>query len=224
MRRSFYDRNGNIIDYYKIFNIPFDADESQIKASFYRLVKLYHPDLSKNITDLSLDKLNIVMNGYRTLLDPETRSSYTNELFKKNHRGKDGQKIIPNSRIKYSISLAEMVRKKSKNQEIKTKEILSSFDEDIEIFITMDEQKNGARAYIELPARMQCPLCNGDNPDCYICLGLGRIHTSSSIEVSIPAGVGSNTLIEADLRKIKPDRLSSFRAKKIRIRISVQSN
>jgi len=35
------------INYYKLFNIPVNFTEQQLKASYLELVKKYHPDLSQ---------------------------------------------------------------------------------------------------------------------------------------------------------------------------------
>ena len=83
------------------------------------------------------------------------------------------------------------------------------------------ESKKGAAAYIELPARMHCPVCAGQNHACHVCNGIGRINTTSQLEVKIPPGIEDGTIIDVDLIKIKPDRFTSFRAGSIRIKITI---
>lgn len=39
--------NVNKKDYYKLLEINRDANESEIKAGFYKMAKRYHPDLNK---------------------------------------------------------------------------------------------------------------------------------------------------------------------------------
>jgi len=87
-----------------------------------------------------------------------------------------------------------------------------------------DEALAGAVAYVELPARMLCPLCAGRNPECHVCAGVGRIHTSSQLEVRIPPHVDDTTYIDVDLMKIKPDSFTTFRGKSLKIKISVMED
>jgi hypothetical protein len=89
------------------------------------------------------------------------------------------------------------------------------------VFITPVEATRGAVAYIALPARMQCPLCSGSNPHCHVCKGIGRIPTTSQLELTIPPKLQDGTLIDVELIKMKPDTLTTFRARSIRIKITI---
>lgn len=221
MESPFYDKSGNIIDYYTIFNIPYDAAAETIKSAFRRLIKHYHPDLTSTISDHLVDKIDLIIRGYRILMDEGSRRDYDRALFRNRDPKSDSHLMISKKRIKYSVSLADMLKARMHPKQMKRKDILYNFGQDIEIFITPVEAKKGAVANIELPAKMICPLCGGGHSNCYLCNGMGRIPTSSQLEVRIPPHVDDSTIIDIDLLQVKPDGFTSFTIKNLRIKITV---
>jgi DnaJ-class molecular chaperone len=129
--------------------------------------------------------------------------------------------MISRRRIKYSASLADMLKARLRPGMMKHRDILHNLGQDIEIFITPIEARLGAVAYIELPARMYCPLCSGSDAACYLCNGIGRISTSSQLEVRSPPHVDDSTTIDIDLMGMRPDRGTSFTMKSLRIKITI---
>ena len=97
---------------------------------------------------------------------------------------------------------------------------MRAFGQDIEIFITPKESLKGAIAYIELPSRMTCYVCYGEDRFCNVCNGVGRIPTASHIEVKIHPNTKTGSCIDIDLMKTRPDRLTTFTMKNIRIKIT----
>ncbi len=221
MEKTYYDRNGNIIDYYTIFGIPHDADDEAVKSAFRRLIKQFHPDLSPGSSEHLVEKIDIIIRGYRILLDEDIRRDYDRELFQHGSARPAGRQMISRKRIKYSASLADMLKARLRPGMMKHRDILYNLGQDIEIFITQLEAKLGAIAYIELPARMYCPLCSGNDAACYLCNGIGRISTSSQLEVRIPPHVDDSTTIDIDLMGMKPDHGTSFTMKTLRIKITI---
>ncbi len=62
-------------DYYKILEIEKDASEEEIKLTYRRLAKKYHPDLNK--TDpKAKEKFITLHEAYETLMDPVKRKIY----------------------------------------------------------------------------------------------------------------------------------------------------
>lgn len=59
-------------DYYKILEVSSSASEEEIKKSYRNLCKKYHPDLSKESSDIFLE----IQEAYETLSDPEKRKAY----------------------------------------------------------------------------------------------------------------------------------------------------
>lgn len=69
-------------DYYQILNVPRNAKLKDIKKSYYRLSKKYHPDLfNKNLPD-SDSKFLQVSQAYEVLKDKEKRKTYDEYLEK----------------------------------------------------------------------------------------------------------------------------------------------
>jgi hypothetical protein len=232
MNSAYYDKQGNLIDYYTLFNVSYGAAERDIKSAFRALIKRYHPDTAVYSGDDATEKIDLIIRGYRILADRDSRTEYDRILL---HRSlarqapvaapppvaKASYPVVPAKRIRYSALLSEMLKSRFLPRRISRKDILYNFGQEIEIIITNAESKRGALAYVMLPSRMHCPYCAGRNSQCHVCRGLGRIATTSQLEVAIAPGVESGTLIDVDLKKMKPDRLTHFRARSVRIRISV---
>jgi DnaJ-class molecular chaperone len=225
MLESCYDKNGRIIDFYTIFNVPGDAGTEEIKTSFRSLIKRYHPDTSTVVPDHLNEKFNLIIRGYRILIDEDMRMEYDRLLFTGGKRDLRGSVIIPRKRIRYSATLGEMLKARLLPKGMKRKDILHNFGQDIEIVVTPFEARRGAVAYVELPARMICPLCRGSHSKeyakCHVCKGVGRIHTTSQLEVRIPPYVDDSTYIDVDLLRAKPDKLTGFTLRSLRIKITV---
>jgi curved DNA-binding protein len=62
-------------DYYKILGVSRDADEKEIKKSFRRLAREYHPDMNKGYKSAE-EKFKEVNEAYEVLSDKEKRSRY----------------------------------------------------------------------------------------------------------------------------------------------------
>jgi curved DNA-binding protein CbpA len=60
-------------DYYKILEVPASATQVEIKRSYRRLVRKYHPDLNQQGRDNHIKLLN---EAYATLRDPVKRAGY----------------------------------------------------------------------------------------------------------------------------------------------------
>lgn len=63
------------MDYYKILNVPQQADESQIKQAYRKLAKRYHPDLNPDNPEAEA-KFKDIVEAYETLGDPAKRRKY----------------------------------------------------------------------------------------------------------------------------------------------------
>jgi molecular chaperone DnaJ len=62
-------------DYYNILGVDKNASESEIKKSYRKLSKEYHPDLNPNNKE-SEEKFKDIAEAYSVLSDPEKRSNY----------------------------------------------------------------------------------------------------------------------------------------------------
>lgn len=221
MRNQYCDEKGNIIDFYEILNIPYKAEKELIRSAFCNLIKIYHPDISGKDTDVDKKKVDLIIKGYKVLIDDKLRHDYTKKLLSSHRYDSSGYLFLPKNRIKYSVSLRDLVNTRLLSKKISRNERIRKFGQDVEIFITPKESENGAVAYIELPSRMSCHICYGEDNYCNVCNGVGRIPSVSHIEVRIHPNTENGSFLDIDLMKIKPDRFTSFRMKNLRIKITV---
>ena len=63
----------SIPDYYAVLEIPSTATQSEIKRSYRRLARQYHPDLHQQALDKHIKLLN---EAYEVLRDPHKRLLY----------------------------------------------------------------------------------------------------------------------------------------------------
>jgi curved DNA-binding protein CbpA len=61
------------MDFYQILEIPLSANEHEIRKSFLKLAKRYHPDVYKGVNKEHFKK---VLEGYNILKNPTKRSDY----------------------------------------------------------------------------------------------------------------------------------------------------
>ncbi len=65
------------INYYMIFGVKPDADQSEIKRSYRKLAMQFHPDMSTG----DADYFRLVTEAYSILSDPYKRAVYNIDLF-----------------------------------------------------------------------------------------------------------------------------------------------
>lgn len=61
-------------DYFKILGVDRNCSNDKIKQSYYRLSKVYHPDI--NQTDLAVKKFHEISEAYEILTTPSLRLQY----------------------------------------------------------------------------------------------------------------------------------------------------
>lgn len=62
-------------DYYEILGVPRTANDEQIRKSFRKLARQYHPDVAKNKASAE-EKFKEINEAYEVLSDPEKRKKY----------------------------------------------------------------------------------------------------------------------------------------------------
>lgn len=221
MNKPYCDERGNLIDFYEILNVPYKAEKELIRSAFCNLIKIYHPDVSGTDSEEDRKKVDLIIKGYKLLTDDDLRQDYTRTLLSKNRFSYEGFIYLPNNRVKYSISLKDLVTTRLLSKKVRRKERLNKFGQDVEIFVTPKEAETGAVAFVELPSRMTCCVCYGVDRYCHVCNGVGRIPTVSHIEVKIYPGTLNGTVIDFDLLKLRPDRFTYFTIQNLRIKITV---
>jgi len=209
---------------YDILGVTPDVSSEQIKKSFRKLSKKYHPDVS---SEKSVDYVKII-EAYKILIDEKKRKEYNlkngivdtfqSESLKNN---RNGIFIIPNSRIEYSLSLENLLKNKIKiATNFKHKDYQFFIGQDIVIYIKPMELKSGAAAILEFPARMVCPACLGRKRDCYRCHGTHYIKTVEKIFFHIPRNVKNGDILEINPRDYTKNAIH-IRSHTIKIRINI---
>lgn len=78
MKRTFtITLKGKKQTYYQILDLPQNANQKKIKAQFYRLSKIYHPDVYKGA---ELEKYGNIIKAYSFLKDANKRAKYDREI------------------------------------------------------------------------------------------------------------------------------------------------
>jgi DnaJ-class molecular chaperone len=67
-------------DYYTILGITKTASDSEIKAAFRKLAKIYHPDKNPNNPNAS-SVFQQILKAYNTLINPHARRRYDDSYF-----------------------------------------------------------------------------------------------------------------------------------------------
>jgi molecular chaperone DnaJ len=63
-------------DYYEMLGVPRDASVDDIRSSYRRLAKQYHPDVTKEDSAHAEERFKEISEAYEVLLDPEKRKLY----------------------------------------------------------------------------------------------------------------------------------------------------
>lgn len=63
------------IDFYKVLELNYNATEIEIKNSYRRLAKKYHPDKNLNNENTS-EKFRLIADAYETLIDKNKKIKY----------------------------------------------------------------------------------------------------------------------------------------------------
>ncbi len=71
-----------MIDYYEVLGVGKDAKPEQIKRSYRKLVKMYHPDRNKGRDKWAEDQFRRITEAYDTLRNAEDRARYDRQLAK----------------------------------------------------------------------------------------------------------------------------------------------
>ncbi|MBS1257812.1 MAG: Chaperone protein DnaJ [Candidatus Scalindua arabica] len=69
-----------MINYYQVLQVQEGSDRAEIRNSFRKLAKKYHPDKTKANGISSEDKIKLLIKAYKTLSDTEKRIHYDTQL------------------------------------------------------------------------------------------------------------------------------------------------
>ena len=207
-------------NYYTILGLPEDATAEDIRDAYRSLAKKYHPDHYSGNRQMFLD----IQEAYTILSALSKRRAYNKQFIEK-----QTDSYLKHNRcdlhIKPEFIFAEKkpidIGNISLTQSLQT--FSPSFDEiydwfwenfenlnqpksktiqnlTIEVPITREQARFGGRARVLVPAKINCPICNGLGGigpfGCARCGGEGVIIDEYPIEVSFPSGlVGDHTVL-----------------------------
>lgn len=92
------------MSYYDVLEVDISASEKEIKKSYKKLVKKYHPDVYKGTHDFAEQKIKEINEAYEVLSNKDLREKYDNELFPSDY---DNLENIINNFSKNSTSYNE---------------------------------------------------------------------------------------------------------------------
>jgi len=99
-----------LINYYQVLHVQEGSDRDEIKNSFRKLVKKYHPDKNKTNGISSDDKIKLLIKAYKTLTDSEKRVNYDNLLQNENIRDFYYNERVEVEREKYKYDLKSQAK------------------------------------------------------------------------------------------------------------------
>ncbi len=206
---------------YELLEVTPSSSKNEIRKAFCSKVKMLHPDTTGSSSERFTLELQKIIEAYRILMDDTQRARYDATFFKQ--AAKPLKYYIPQKRVRYSISLKDLLKNQFLPKKMRRKDIIHKFDHDIEIVCTQQEIYKRAIALVQLPSRILCPLCNGQHRDCYLCNGLGRIASPSTFEIELPGDLTKTTIITVDLSNYRPDTFTNLTVKFLRIKITIIS-
>lgn len=169
-------------DYYEILGVSKTATDDEIKRSFRKLAKQYHPDINKE--EGAEEKFKEIGEAYSVLSDPEKRRQYDqfgHAAFEQGGAGGFGG-FQGFDDIDLSSIFGDLFggfsgfggsRSNRQNRPVKGKDSL------IRMNLTFDEAVFGCEKSLNLDLDEKCEECNGkggfDESTCSTCGGRGRV-------------------------------------------------
>lgn len=212
-------------DLYKILNVKFDASEDEIKSAYRKLVRVYHPDVSKNPDNSS--KFKEIQEAYEILINEESRKKYDilrgfyREKIKKEFESeqktasknkydsfvKEARKKTAKATINepFAKSINEALDnlfygKKLNNKSVKQEPPTDGDDINVELTISCFEAINGTNKKVNILHTEPCTNCSGrkfiNGAICPKCSGTGESSLHKKINVRIPAGVKTGSKVK----------------------------
>ncbi len=99
-----------MINYYQVLHVQEGSDCDEIRNSFRKLVKKYHPDKRQTNGISSEDKIKLLIKAYKTLTDAEKRVHYDNQLQNENIRDFYYEERVETERERYKYDLKSQVK------------------------------------------------------------------------------------------------------------------
>lgn len=204
-------------DYYEILGLKRDASEKEIRDTYRRLARKYHPDINPGDKKAE-EKFKEINEAYEVLRDPEKKAKYdrlgTNWQAGADFRPPPGWEGV-HVRMDDFRDFAGLrggdfsdffsslfgqrpgggFSQKTPHRGRKTR----GEDVDADLKITLEEAYRGGRRSITIQKRERCSDCEGkgvvNRSSCSTCSGMGTILKPRRLDIKIPAGVKDGSRI-----------------------------
>src|SRR5215217_1969916 len=204
-------------DYYQVLGIPRTASADDIKKSYRRLARQFHPDLHSGGKKAEMEKKFKELNeAHEVLSDPDKRKKYDQygaeweqaEAYEKARqqagaRGFGGEFSGGGtggsfSGDNYSDVFENLFGGRGRGGSTRGFAVQGE-DLETEAALPIREVMTGVTKRLNLREPVTCPTCQGSRQvkgrPCPSCLGSGSVLESKTIEVRIPAGVQDGTRV-----------------------------
>ena len=206
-------------DYYEVLGVPRGASEDDIRKSFRKLARQYHPDVAKD-KKVAEEKFKEINEAYEVLGDPEKRKKYDQlganwkqgadfrpppgwqnmrgQPFGRGQAGGDFETHFGGTGFSdffESLFGGAGRRRAGGYGGFADDESFAERGRDVEgdIMVTLEEALRGSVRPIHVDRAMRCEQCGGSGARgqhvCNVCGGTGRVSKSETYQVRIPPGV-----------------------------------
>lgn len=207
-------------DLYKVLDLTYEASAEEIKASFRKLARTYHPDVATTPEDV--EKFKEIKEAYDILSNEETRKKYDvlrgfyreklRKDFEKEQKTKEKyQEYIKKAKqhannpesfgktFNDAIDNLFHAKKSTKATNAQQKAPINGEDINVDVTITCFEAVNGTNRKVNILHTQPCPNCGGrkfiNESQCAMCKGQGIISLQKKINVKIPKGVSQGSKV-----------------------------
>jgi DnaJ-class molecular chaperone len=204
-------------DYYKTLGLSRDADADEIKRTYRRLARQWHPDTYQgDDKDAAESQFHRLSEAYEVLSDPEKREKYdqygrASAAGPVNPDGAQGRTMTPEefeaifggrgfSDFFASVYGEDMARQAGRQRRAHPRYRQQGADVRAQITVPLLLAINGGESAFQIRGEAACMTCGGTGlwqgeHMCPACGGLGLVHQSRSVTVKIPAGIRNGQTI-----------------------------
>ncbi|MFH1625045.1 MAG: J domain-containing protein [Pseudomonadota bacterium] len=205
-------------DYYEILGLKRDASEKEIKSTYRKLARKYHPDVNPDKKEAE-EKFKEINEAYEVLGDPEKKVKY-DQLGANWQAGAEftpppgwegvhvrmgdfgdfsGMGGLGGFSDFFSSLFEQGPRGGFSQRTSRRRRQARGADIDAELKISLEEAYNGGRRSVTLQKSEICSTCKGttivDKKSCSTCHGMGMIPKPRRLDIKIPPGVKDGSRI-----------------------------
>ena len=198
-------------DYYRILGVGKDASEKDIKLSYRKLARQFHPDV--NPGDKSAEaKFKEINEAFEVLSDTEKRKKYDKygdkwQYADQIEHARQQQQQEPSWQFTQGGGSAnvddeifeDIFREFGGHGYRARSRAAEGRDAEYPIEITLEEAFHGSNRVLTMQSHEVCSGCGGTgrirNLPCSVCRGTGSVPREKRIEAKIPAGVDNNSRV-----------------------------